>query len=148
MSRVLLDADILSEIIKGKNATVTAQARGYVAVHKLYTLSSITVMEIAFGFQWVGRYDRLATFESFISACEVLPFDTTAAALAGRIDADLEKRGTPINQADIMIAAIAIGAGLPIVTGNVAHFEAVRAAGYGVPIENWRAPCPGAANHR
>jgi predicted nucleic acid-binding protein len=40
---------------------------------------------------------------------------------------------------DVMIAAIALRASVPIVTGNVAHFEQVRAAGYQLVIENWRA---------
>jgi len=38
-----------------------------------------------------------------------------------------------------MIAAVAITSGIPLVTGNVAHFEFVRAAGHTLTIENWRA---------
>jgi len=138
MNVVLLDTDILSEIIKGRNATVTGRARAYLATRKRYTLSAISVMEVTFGFHKVGRHDRLAAFESFMRGCDVLDFDTPAASLAGRIDADLEKVGTPINAPDVMIAAIAICAALPIVTGNVSHFEAVKKAGYELVIENWR----------
>jgi predicted nucleic acid-binding protein len=140
MNRVLLDTDILSEIIKGKNATVAARARAYLGAQKRYTLSTISVMEVTFGFHKVGRADRLAAFEAFIGGCEVLAFDVPAASLAGRIDADLERRGTPINGPDTMIAAIAIGARVPLVTGNRVHFEAVKAAGYELTIENWREP--------
>ena len=39
---------------------------------------------------------------------------------------------------DVMIAAIALRARLPIVTGNTAHFEQVRLAGYDMAVENWR----------
>lgn len=138
MSRALLDTDILSEIIRGKNVAVAGRARAYLAAQKRYTLSAISVMEITFGFHKVGRYERLAAFESFMRGCEVFDFDVSAGSLAGRIDADLEKAGTPINTADVMIAAIAIGARLPIVTGNVAHFEAVKKAGYEIAIENLR----------
>ena len=140
MIRALLDTDILSEIIKGKNTQVTERARAYLAAQKRYTLSTISVMEITYGFQRVGRRERLVAFESFIRGCDVLPFDTDAAGIAGRIEADLETRGTPVNPADIMIASIAIRAMIPIVTGNVAHFAAIKAAGYDVAIENWRAP--------
>lgn len=38
-----------------------------------------------------------------------------------------------------MIAAVALRNGLPIVTGNVAHFEQVRSVGYELTIDNWRA---------
>jgi len=37
-----------------------------------------------------------------------------------------------------MIAAIAISNTLPIVTGNVTHFEYVREVGWHLEIENWR----------
>ncbi len=38
-----------------------------------------------------------------------------------------------------MIAAVAITSDIPLVTGNVSHFELVRAAGHALTIENWRA---------
>jgi len=41
---------------------------------------------------------------------------------------------------DVMIAAIAINQKLPVVTGNVAHYEAIRDVGYALRVENWRAP--------
>ena len=73
----------------------------------------------------------------------MLPFGKASALLAGRIEAELEKRGTPINPPDVMIAATAIDARLLLVTGNVAHFEAVGEAGYELTIENWRGPQTG-----
>ena len=59
---------------------------------------------------------------------EVLPLDDAAARLAGRINADLERVGRVIGMPDVLIAATALRNGLPIVTGNVAHFERVRLA--------------------
>jgi tRNA(fMet)-specific endonuclease VapC len=46
MSRRLLDTDILSEIIKGKNAAVAARAATYLAEQARFTTSAITVAEI------------------------------------------------------------------------------------------------------
>jgi predicted nucleic acid-binding protein len=76
-------------------------------------------MEIAYGLQRAGRTKQLEDFEATLaSTCNVLPFDAEAALLAGRIEAHLEKMGTPIDAPDVMIAATAIGAGLRLVTGN------------------------------
>jgi len=98
MSRRLLDTDILSEIIKGKNAAIAARA---------------------------GRYRSPSTRRR-------------CWRLAGRISADLERAGRVIGMTDVMVAAIALRGGVPVVTGNVAHFEQVRTAGYQLVIENWR----------
>jgi predicted nucleic acid-binding protein len=138
MSRCLLDTDILSEIIKGKNATIAARAMAYIAEQGRFTTSAVSVAEIVYGFRRMGREDRVAQFEASLDTAEVLPLDDAAARLAGRINADLERTGRIIGMPDVMIAAIALRSGLPIVTGNVVHFEQVRSAGYEVVIDNWR----------
>jgi predicted nucleic acid-binding protein len=93
MSKVLLDTDILSEILKGKSAVVTAKAGTYLAQQGCFTTSAITVAEIVYGFRRVGREDRVAQFEASLDTAEVLALDDAAARLAGRINADLERVG-------------------------------------------------------
>jgi tRNA(fMet)-specific endonuclease VapC len=143
MARVLLDTDILSEIIKRKDAVVAARATEYLGAEGRFTLSVLSVMEIVYGFHRLGREDRIAQFGALIAAHEVLPFDVPTASTAGRIYAELERRGTPIGLADVMIGAVAVQHGLPIVPGNTSHFTAIRNAGHSLVIENWRgAPEP------
>jgi predicted nucleic acid-binding protein len=138
MSRRLLDTDILSEIIKGKNAAIAANAATYLSQQGQFTTSAVTVAEIVYGFRRMGREDRVKQFEGSLDASEVLPLDDAAARLAGRINADLESRGWTIGMPDVMIAAIALRNRLPIVTGNFARFEHVLSVGYQLIIENWR----------
>jgi tRNA(fMet)-specific endonuclease VapC len=140
MAKVLLDTDILSEILKAKNAAVAAKASAYLAEHGRFTTSAVTVAEIVYGLRRVGREDRVALFEASLANADVLPFDDGAARLAGRINADLERAGRIIGLPDVMIAAIAIRSGLAIVTGNTAHFEHVRTVKYDLLIDNWRLP--------
>jgi tRNA(fMet)-specific endonuclease VapC len=138
MSSVLVDTDILFEIIKGKNQAVIAKAATYLAQQDRFTTSAISVAEIVYGLRRLGREDRVTQFEASLETAEVLPLDDAAARLAGRINADLERAGRTIGMPDVMIAAIALRNGLPIVTGNTAHFEYVRSAGYGLHLDNWR----------
>lgn len=49
------------------------------------------------------------------------------------IKAGLEQKGTRLADADIIIASIAIEAGLPLVTGNVRHYSRIG----GLEVENW-----------
>lgn len=132
MARALLDTDILSEVIKKKDARVVTRADEYLATEGRLTVSVLSVMEIVYGFHRVGREDRISQFRSLIADHEVRGLDTATAATAGRIYADLERRGTPVGLTDVMIAAVALQHDLPIVTGNVSHFEAIREAGRNV----------------
>ncbi len=88
----------------------------------------------------MGREDRIAAFEASLVNVEVLPFDDATARIAGRINADLQNQGRIIGMPDVMIAAIALHHRLALVTGNVAHFEYVRALGHELGIDNWRDP--------
>jgi tRNA(fMet)-specific endonuclease VapC len=63
----------------------------------------------------------------------VLPFDEDAAKVYGELRAELERAGTPIGDAGVRIAAIALANGLIVVTANVRHFQRVS----GLPVENW-----------
>ncbi len=141
MTRALLDTDILSEVLKSRDANVARAGAEYLARHGEFNVSVVSVMEIGYGLHRANRRTQLEAFESTLTAtCNVLSFDESAAILAGRIEADLERRGTPISVPDVMIAATALVARLPIVTGNVAHFDAVKKLGYELTIANWRTP--------
>jgi predicted nucleic acid-binding protein len=126
MSRRLLDTDILSE----KNVAIAAEAATYLTQHDQFTTSVVTVAEIVYRFRRMGREDRVNQFEASLGATEVLPLDDAAARLAGRINADLGSHGWTIGMPGVMIAAIALRNRLPIVTGNVAHFEHVHSVDY------------------
>jgi len=104
-----------------------------------YTISVITLLEIVKGFHKLQREDRVQKFLEGLPGVELLTLDQRSAALAGRIYADLERVGQPIGRADPMIAAIALGHGLTLVTGNLAHYQRIQTLGYGINLDNWRA---------
>ena len=64
---------------------------------------------------------------------DILDFDAAAAESYGAIRADLEKRGTPIDPLDMMIAGHAKSLGYTIVTNNTKEFNRV----LGLNVENW-----------
>ena len=137
--RTLLDTDIFSEVIRGKNASVVARADAYVKKHGRLTISLITVLECAKGLQKAQRPDAMDRFVGSLASLEVLGFGLDEALVAGRIYGDLERTGQPIGRADPMIAAVAITSAAPLATGNHAHFERIVALGYALRLEDWRA---------
>lgn len=138
MNKALLDTDILSEIGKAKNATVAANAKTYRRSFGHFTFSTVSVMEIISGFQKTQAMARLNAFLTTLPHMEIIPFDQSAAELAGRIAGDLERIGHPIGVPDTMIAAIAIDNGLELVTGNTSDYQRVQQLGYPLTLGNWR----------
>jgi len=142
LSRAVLDTDILSEVLAGKDVNVAARARAYREAQGRYTLTVIAVVEVVRGLRRAGADARAEAFIRSLGHHEVLTLDTDAAVLAGEIDAALAAIGRPIGIADVLVAAIAHRHGLAVVTGNVAHFTYVRDAGFDIAIDNWRRPAP------
>ena len=138
MNKSLLDTDTFSELGKGVNPVVSRNGVTYRATFGRYTISVITVLEIVRGFQKKQATHRLQSFLTKIASEEVVPFDQTAAELAGRIEGELERVGQPIGRADPMIAAIALQYGLELVTGNTAHYRRIQQIGYPLVLQNWR----------
>ena len=135
MNKALLDTDILSEVLKGRNPQVVAQAEAYLRHHAMLTVS---VIEVVSGLRRMARSAQLEQFLRALDAIEVLPVDTQSAVLAGRIDGDLLRTGQPIGRADPIVAAQAITHGVVLATGNVRHYERIVALGYPLRRANWR----------
>lgn len=138
VNKALLDTDTLSEIGKGKNPSITANAKTYRRAYGYYSFSTITVLEIVRGYQKSQQLQHLNAFLASIGGEEVFPFDVAAAELAGRITGDLDRIGQPIGRADPMIAAVAIEQGLELVTGNIAHYQRIQQLGYPLRVVSWR----------
>ncbi len=60
-----------------------------------------------------------------LPAVTVLPYDIGIAKVFGSIRAHLEDTGMILPDADIQIAATAIGHNLELITGNVRHFKRI-----------------------
>jgi predicted nucleic acid-binding protein len=138
VNKALLDTDTHSEILKAIDPTVAGNATTYRQQHGRYSLSSISMMEIVYGFQLVQNIRRLRSFLTAVALEEVIPFDHSAAELAGRIAGDLDRTGQTIGKADPMIAAVALQHGLELVTGNTAHYQRIQRLGYPLALVNWR----------
>ena len=138
MERSLLDTDMLSELLRGKNSVVLRRGAAYRQVFGHYTTSAVTVFEIISGFRQLRHESRIADFENSLNTQEVLPLDKESAILAGRIHGDLVRIGQTIGRADPLIAAVAIQHDLTLITGNLQHFQRIIDLGYPLRVEDWR----------
>jgi tRNA(fMet)-specific endonuclease VapC len=70
----------------------------------------------------------------FCAALEIVPFDDRAAAIYGRVRAELERAGQPIGPLDTLIASHALALNMTLATSNEREFRRVA----NLRIENWR----------
>ena len=138
MDKALLDTDTFSEVLKGIDSHVVAQATAYRTIFGRYTISTITILEVIKGLHRIQREDRIEQFLDGLTTADVLTLDVQSAEIAGRIYADLERTGQPIGRADPIIAAIALQHGLTLVTGNQTHYQRIQDPGYELQLDNWR----------
>ncbi len=131
----LLDTDVLSNLMRRAPSSTLIARLAEVPPEQQFT-SSITLGELIYGAYRLAerRADLLQLVEErILPNLQLLPFGTVAAWHYGEIRANLEQYGTPIGDADIRIAAIAIADGLTVVTGNVRHFQRIS----DLRVENW-----------
>jgi len=99
-------------------------------------ISTITLAELLHGAaKSVRPVETRQGVEGLAARLAVLPFDEDAAAHAGEIHADLERRGKVIGPYDILIAGHARSRGLVVITGNLGEFQRVE----GLRAEDWMA---------
>jgi predicted nucleic acid-binding protein len=63
--------------------------------------------------------------EELLAAVSIYPLTTDIAKLAGKLDAEQQKRGVVIPFADLRIGATALSLGYSVLTVNPRHFERV-----------------------
>lgn len=136
MAQAVLDTDTLSEIIKGRDASVAQQAQKYLLAHKRFTFSIITRYEILRGLKAKQALQQIIVFEDRCRESRILPLTDAVIVRAAEIYAELYRSGQLISAADILIAATALAHDLTLVTENTSHFERIAA----LRLENWRSP--------
>ena len=136
MLRNTLDTDLCIRLLRDRPQGLRPRLN---AEADTLCISTVTLAELLRG---VARSARPAEnrreVEGLAARLAVLAFDQDAAAHAGEIRADLERRGRTIGPYDVLIAGHARSRGLVVVTGNLGEFRRVD----GLRAEDWLAASP------
>ena len=91
----------------------------------------ISLYEFLRGLAHLGK--SVTEYKAYVeSNLEVLPFDNRAIVMASELHAKLRKKGALVEDPDLLIASMCVANGIPLVTGNVKHFE--RFVQYGLDV--------------
>ena len=128
----LFDTNVCIRLLN--NSSQTVLTRLVQQQPKDIYLCTVVQMELYYGAYRSTQTERnLSLLERFLSQFAVLPLDSAAAKVAGRIRSELAATGTPIGPSDLLIAAIALTHNLTLVTHNTREFSRVS----GLAIEDW-----------
>jgi tRNA(fMet)-specific endonuclease VapC len=121
----LLDTDILSEIMKGRDSNVEKKAKDYLKTYGQFRFSVITRYEILRGLKVKQAVRQITIFEDRCKKSYVYPLTDNIIVQASDIYAYLYQQGLLISDADILIAATALVHNFILITGNVEHFNRI-----------------------
>lgn len=126
--KYLLDTNIVIALF-ANDPTLT----GKIAETEDVFVSAVVIGELFYGAKKSGRPERNSErIESFISDNVILNCDTDTARLYGKVKDSLRKKGLPIPENDIWIAATAFQHDLILISRDE-HFEKVE----DLKLEKW-----------
>lgn len=128
----LLDTNIVSYILK-RNLTLDRKLREVNRSGDEVFISCITFFEVKRGLLAINATRQLADFDTFVRKYDILFLDDIEIIeKACEIHAALKIKGTPIQEADVLIAATAITRGLILVSNDS---DLLRVDG--INLQNW-----------
>jgi tRNA(fMet)-specific endonuclease VapC len=130
----ILDTNVCIDVMRGRKKVISRLSE---CAPRDCKLSAVTEFELLQGADRAPedrREEERSKVTRFISCLEVLPFDSECAQIAGRINAELLNRGTPVSITDVFIGASGLRHGWTVVTSNTRDFSRIE----GLTLENWR----------
>lgn len=132
MKRSTFDTNILTAFLKN-DLRIVKRISDYLDIFDSLTINVICYYEILRGLKDLGNDEKIKRFEDFINKNDLISFRKETIEKAADIYASLKKKGNLIEDADILMAAIAIVEDLVLVTNNTRHFTRIK----NLKIENW-----------
>ena len=130
--RYLLDTNICIYIAKYQPPAVRQRFSQHNANE--LAMSVITLGELRFGAEKSqARAQALAAIEQLTNTLQIVEMPANAGEHYGQIRAELQRKGTPIGNNDLWLAAHARSQGWILVTNNQREFVRVP----GLVVENW-----------
>ncbi len=130
----LFDTDAITNILKARPSEYLLDQISLIPQREQY-VTTITISEIVYGaMKSIRPEHHMRNLEEvLLPSVNIVGFDSKAAYICGRLRAELEKIGRPLDLADLEIAAIAMAGEFTLITGNSKHFSRVE----GLKMENW-----------
>ena len=132
MSDYTLDTNHVREALR-KNPQYLQKQRQAYNRDRLVLVNAISYYETRRGLLYMNMRGKLGLFDKIVRQTGIVPLDKTALDIASELHVDLRRKGQLIEDADLLMAAIALAHDLTLLTANVRHFVRIES----LRIENW-----------
>ena len=132
MTGYLLDTNIVTAHLK-RNPVVRQRMRAAERAGHPVRLNAVSYYETKRGLLAIRAHKQLAAFERLWRVLGIVMIDHAVLDKAAELYATLRAREQLIEDADLLIAAIALVHNMTLVTNNTAHFTRVP----GLQVEDW-----------
>jgi tRNA(fMet)-specific endonuclease VapC len=126
ITRACFDTDVLIDYLRKPSPEIRRLMDCVFEKRLNACITSINAFEIWFGAFLAPEKAQLARCtEGFLNQFEILDFDYESSVEAGRVLADLRKRGDPIEFRDLFVGCVCVVEGMPLVTRNLKHYSRI-----------------------
>jgi tRNA(fMet)-specific endonuclease VapC len=128
----LLDTDILSLFFRN-HPKVVENCNLYLQEYDRLSFSLITYYEIFSGLKHRDANKQLEKFLAFSKLNKIISLTKQSVKVSAEIYAELRKKGTPVDDIDLLIAGVAIANNLVLITHNQKYFGKIE----DLELEDW-----------
>lgn len=126
LTRVCLDTDVLIDYLRKPSDEVTRVMESVFERKVSACTTSVNAFEIWLGAHLAKKAEVARDTADFFRQLEVVNFDYESSVEAGRVLADLRKRGEAIEIRDLFVGCVCKVSGMPLITRNLKHYRRVR----------------------
>jgi tRNA(fMet)-specific endonuclease VapC len=122
--KYILDTNVCIRLLKGASPFLRKKIEN-ISTENI-SIPSIVRFELFYGAYKSNRKEEtLKKLNEFLSTFDTIDLDNQICETAGKIRADLEKKGLPIGPYDLLIGACALNKGYILVTHNKKEFSRI-----------------------
>lgn len=132
MKPCLLDTDILSLFFRN-HPQVIEYFNLYLQEYEKLNFSLITYYEILSGLKHRDANRQIENFLQFSEKNNIILLSQESVMISAEIYAESRKKGTPVDDIDLLIAGVAMANNLVLITHNQKHFGKVQ----GLELADW-----------
>ena len=132
MKACLLDTDILSLFFRN-HPQVIEYFNLYLQEYEKLNFSLITYYEILSGLKHRDANRQIENFLQFSEKNNIILLSKKSVMISAEIYAESRKKGTPVDDIDLLIAGVAMANNLVLITHNQKHFGKVK----GLELADW-----------